>query len=164
MRACTARAELDQVLFTIGLVFAMTATVTLGVGPETQTVVLPDWLRGQTDLGFIQYRTYSLALIVAGSALMLALWLGFERTRVGARIRAAVDNRRMAQSHGRERRAPVHAHLRARQRPRRGGRRPGRGNPRPRSAVSVPLSRLLPDRGLGGRAWARRRACSSPRC
>jgi branched-chain amino acid transport system permease protein len=92
--------ELDQVLFTIGLVFAMIATVTLSVGPETQTVVLPEWLRGQTDLGFIQYRTYSLALIVAGSALMVALWLGFERTRVGARIRAAVDNRRMAQSMG----------------------------------------------------------------
>ena len=93
-------AELDQVLFTIGLVFVMTAVVTLGVGPETQVIALPEWLRGQTDLGFMQYRTYSLALIVAGSALMIALWLGFERTRAGARIRAAVDNRRMAQSMG----------------------------------------------------------------
>jgi branched-chain amino acid transport system permease protein len=92
--------ELDQVLFTIGLVFVMTATVTLGVGPETQVVQLPDWLRGQTDLGFIKYRTYSLALIAAGTALVIALWLGFERTRFGARIRAAVDNRRMAQSLG----------------------------------------------------------------
>ena len=92
--------ELDQVLFTIGLVFAMTAAVTLGIGPETQVVQLPEWLRGQTDLGFLQYRTYSLALIVVGTSLMLALWLGFERTRFGARIRAAVDNRRMAQSLG----------------------------------------------------------------
>ena len=92
--------ELDQVLFTIGLIFIMIATVTLGVGPETQTVVLPDWLRGQTDLGFVSYRSYSLALIVAGTALMVALWLGFERTRIGAQIRAAVDNRRMAQSMG----------------------------------------------------------------
>jgi len=92
--------ELDQVLFTIGLIYAMTASVTLGVGPETQTVVLPEWLRGQTDLGFLRYRTYSLALIIVGTALMIALWLGFERTRVGARIRAAVDNRRMAQSMG----------------------------------------------------------------
>jgi len=92
--------ELDQVLFTIGLVFVMTATVTLGVGPETQVVQLPDWLRGQTDLGFIRYRTYSLALIATGTALVIALWLGFERTRFGARIRAAVDNRRMAQSLG----------------------------------------------------------------
>ena len=74
--------------------------MTLGVGPESQTVVLPEWLRGQTDLGFIKYRTYSLALIAAGTALMVALWLGFERTRFGAKIRAAVDNRRMAQSMG----------------------------------------------------------------
>lgn len=93
-------AELDQVLFTIGLVFVMTAAVTLGIGPTSQAVVLPDWLKGQTDLGFIQYRTYSLALIAAGTLLVLALWLGFERTRFGARIRAAVDNRRMASSLG----------------------------------------------------------------
>jgi branched-chain amino acid transport system permease protein len=92
--------ELDQVLFTIGLVFVMIASVTLGVGPESQTVVLPEWLRGQTDLGFIKYRTYSLAVIAAGTALVVALWLGFERTRFGAKIRAAVDNRRMAQSLG----------------------------------------------------------------
>ena len=92
--------ELDQVLFTIGLAFAMTAGVTLAVGPETQTVQLPDWLRGQTDLGFITYRTYSLAVIAVGTALMLALWLGFERTSFGASIRAAVDNRAMAQSVG----------------------------------------------------------------
>jgi branched-chain amino acid transport system permease protein len=92
--------ELDQVLFTIGLVFVMIASITLAVGPETQTLKLPQWLRGQTDLGVIKYRTYSLAMLLAGSALMVALWLGFERTRYGARIRAAVDNRRMAQSLG----------------------------------------------------------------
>jgi branched-chain amino acid transport system permease protein len=92
--------ELDQVLFTIGLVFVVIATVTLVVGPETQSIVLPDWLRGQTDLGLLSYRTYSLAVIVAGTALVIGLWLGFERTRFGAKIRAAVDNRRMAQSLG----------------------------------------------------------------
>ena len=92
--------ELDQVLFSIGLVFVLIAGITLGIGPESQTLVLPDWLRGQTDLGFIHYRTYSLALIVAGTVLLLGLWLGFERTRLGARIRAAVDNRPMAESLG----------------------------------------------------------------
>ena len=92
--------ELDQVLFTIGLVFVMIAAVTLAFGPETRRVILPAWLDGQTDLGFIRYRTYSLALIAAGTALVVGLWLGFERTRFGARIRAAVDNRRMAESLG----------------------------------------------------------------
>ena len=92
--------ELDQVLFTIGLVFVMIAGVTLAVGPETQSIRLPDWLHGQTDLGFIRYRTYSLAILVVGVVLVLTLWLGFERTRFGAKIRAAVDNRRMAASMG----------------------------------------------------------------
>jgi len=92
--------ELDQVLFTIGLAFVMIAGVTLAVGPESQVVKLPAWLRGQTDLGFIEYRTYSLALIVFGTLLMAALWLGFERTRIGAQIRAAVDSRRTAESLG----------------------------------------------------------------
>src|SRR6185312_15348417 len=73
--------ELDQVLFTIGLVFAMIAGVTLVVGPETLPLTLPTILQGQTDLIFMTYRTYSLLLIVVGIALMLALWLGFERTR-----------------------------------------------------------------------------------
>jgi branched-chain amino acid transport system permease protein len=92
--------ELDQVLFTIGLVFIMIATVTLVIGPETQPFILPAALQGQLDLGFIHYRTYSLFLIAVGVVIMLGLWLGFERTRMGAQIRAAVDNRRMAESLG----------------------------------------------------------------
>jgi branched-chain amino acid transport system permease protein len=92
--------ELDQVLFTIGLIFVMIASVTLIVGPETQPLRLPAWMQGQTDLGFMTYRTYSLILIVVGILIILGLWLGFERTRMGAQIRAAVDNRRMAESLG----------------------------------------------------------------
>ena len=93
-------AELDQVLFTIGLVFIMIAGVTLAFGPENQPLRLPDALQGQVDLGIVRYRTYSLVLIGVGIAIALALWLGFERTRTGAQIRAAVDNRRMAESLG----------------------------------------------------------------
>ena len=92
--------ELDQVLFTIGLVFMMTASVLLVVGPETQPLTLPTWMQGQINLGFMTYRAYSIIVIGVGIVLMLALWLGFERTRMGAQIRAAVDNRRMAESLG----------------------------------------------------------------
>jgi branched-chain amino acid transport system permease protein len=92
--------ELDQVLFTIGLVFIMISSVTLLVGPENQPLILPDALRGQLDLGFIEYRTYSIFLIVVGTVIVVGLWLCFERTRFGAQIRAAVDNRRMAESLG----------------------------------------------------------------
>ena len=92
--------ELDQVLFTIGLVFMMIASVTLLVGPENQPLTLPPFLRGQLDLGILQYRAYSVVLIAVGIVIVAALWLGFERTRLGAQIRAAVDNRRMAESLG----------------------------------------------------------------
>jgi branched-chain amino acid transport system permease protein len=92
--------ELDQVLFTIGLVFMVIAAVTLIVGPENQPLTLPPSLQGQSDLILLHYRTYSIFLIVTGILIAIALWLGFERTRMGAQIRAAVDNRRMAESLG----------------------------------------------------------------
>lgn len=92
--------ELDQVLFTIGLVFMMIASVTLLVGPENQPLRLPAFLQGQVNLGITHYRTYSVVLIVVGILIVSGLWLGFERTRTGAQIRAAVDNRRMAESLG----------------------------------------------------------------
>ncbi|RKE67604.1 branched-chain amino acid transport system permease protein [Pseudorhodoplanes sinuspersici] len=93
-------AELDQVLFSIGLAFVMIASVIIIIGPETQPLILPSWLRGQMDLGFTTYRTYSIFLIAVGGLIALGLWLGFERTRMGAQIRAAVDNRKMAESLG----------------------------------------------------------------
>ncbi len=92
--------ELDQVLFTIGLVFMFIAGLTVGVGPENQPVPIPTELRGQLNLGIIEYRTYSIFLIAVGILIVVGLWFGFERTRFGAQIRAAVDNRRMAESLG----------------------------------------------------------------
>jgi branched-chain amino acid transport system permease protein len=93
-------AELDQVLFTIGLIFISISAVNVFVGPENQPLFIPEALGGQLNLGILHYRTYSIFLIVVGVSIVLALWLGFERTRFGAQIRAAVDNRRMAESLG----------------------------------------------------------------
>ncbi len=92
--------ELDQVLFTIGLIFIFIAGITIVVGPEGQTLELPPALGGQLNLGFMQYRTYSIFLIVVGFLIVIGIWLVFERTRIGAQIRATVDNRRMAESLG----------------------------------------------------------------
>ncbi len=92
--------ELEQVLLTIGLVFIAVAGVTMVWGPNPQFIRAPDYLSGQIDLGFRQFPTYRVFLIGAGGAIAAALFFGFDRTRIGARIRAAVDNRRMAQSVG----------------------------------------------------------------
>ena len=92
--------ELDQVLFTIGLIFIFIAATTILIGPSGQTLQLPPALDGQLNLGFMQYRTYSVFLIAVGAVIVLGIWLAFERTRIGAQIRATVDNRRMAESLG----------------------------------------------------------------
>jgi branched-chain amino acid transport system permease protein len=60
----------------------------------------PQVLSGQIDLGFRSFPTYRSFLIVSGAVLVTLLWLTIERTNFGAQIRAAVDNRRMAQSIG----------------------------------------------------------------
>jgi branched-chain amino acid transport system permease protein len=92
--------ELDQVLLSIGLVFMAGAAFTFFYGPSPQRVAVPEYLKGQIDLGVRAFPTYRVFLIAVGLGLMMALWLLFERTLIGARIRAAVDNRRMAQSVG----------------------------------------------------------------
>ncbi|HEX6441591.1 MAG TPA: branched-chain amino acid ABC transporter permease, partial [Stellaceae bacterium] len=94
------RDELDQVLLTMGLVFMSVAAVTYTWGPNPQPMHLPSWLRGQLDLGFRSFPAYRSFLILCGAVLVIALWLGIERTHFGMRIRAAVDNLRMAQSVG----------------------------------------------------------------
>jgi branched-chain amino acid transport system permease protein len=92
--------ELDQVLLTIGLAFMAIATFTYFYGPTPQSLHLPDYLSGQLDVGFRTFPVYRSALIVIGAALIALLWYAFERTNIGAKIRASVDNRRMAQSIG----------------------------------------------------------------
>ena len=92
--------ELDQVLLTIGLVFMSVAGATYIWGPLQQPLQPPHWLSGPVDLGFRSFPAYRSFLILCGAALVTALWLAVERTRFGARVRAAVDNLRMAQSVG----------------------------------------------------------------
>jgi branched-chain amino acid transport system permease protein len=92
--------DLEQVLLTIGLAFMAIATATYFYGPIPKSVPLPLWLQGDINLGFRLFPSYRAFLIVLGAVLISVLWYGFERTNIGAKIRAAVDNRRMAESVG----------------------------------------------------------------
>jgi len=92
--------ELEQVLFTIGLIFMAGALVRYAWGPLPQPVTLPTALSGQLDFGFRSFPMYRSFLIAAGFVLIALLWIGVERTNFGAQLRAAVDNRRMAESIG----------------------------------------------------------------
>ncbi len=92
--------ELDQVLMSIGLVFAAIGAVTFVFGPSPQSIRVPGILDGQIDIGIRHVPAYRAFVIAAGFATALALWYGIDRTIIGARIRAAVDNRTMARSVG----------------------------------------------------------------
>src|SRR3954463_19291 len=92
--------ELEQVLFTIGLIFIAVAIARLAYGPNPLAAPLPDALRGQVALAGRSFPAYRVAVILTSAALIAVLWIGLERTRWGAMVRAAVDNRAMAQSVG----------------------------------------------------------------
>ena len=84
---------LDQVLFTIGLVFMSIAAATYFWGPGQQPVTLPSFLRGQVNVAGIDLGVYRLFLVALVIAITVALrWL-IEKTRFGAQVRASVDNR-----------------------------------------------------------------------
>jgi branched-chain amino acid transport system permease protein len=92
--------DLEQVMRSIGLALMSLATLTYVYGPIPKSVPLPPWLEGDINLGFRAFPSYRAFLIAVGLFLIAVLWYGFERTNIGAKIRAAVDNRRMAESVG----------------------------------------------------------------
>jgi branched-chain amino acid transport system permease protein len=92
--------ELNQVLFTIGVVFVAAAAATYFFGTVQQVIPLPSWLRGSTDVLGLSLGTYRLFIIAVALLVTVLLVFGIERTRLGAQIRAAVDNQRVAQGLG----------------------------------------------------------------
>lgn len=91
---------LEQVLFSIALIFISMAAARYVFGPLAQPIDLPPWLSGPVDIGIGAFPAYRVFLIAVGALLALAIWFTVERSRFGASIRAAVDNRRMAEAVG----------------------------------------------------------------
>ncbi len=94
------RNALEQVLFSIGLAFALSALANLVFGPQQQSIQMPAWLTGRVGVLSFEIASYRLFLIAMGAATAAALIYLFEHTLFGARIRAAVDNRRAAEGVG----------------------------------------------------------------
>ena len=84
--------ELDQVLFSIGIVFMSIAATTWWFGPSQQPVALPSWLRGQVSFAGVDFGIYRIFLIAVVAALTVTLTWLVEKTRFGSRVRASVDN------------------------------------------------------------------------
>jgi branched-chain amino acid transport system permease protein len=94
------KSHLDQVLFTIGLVFMSVAAVDFMMGSSQQYVQIPAALNGQFDVFGVGVGRYRLLIIVVCGLLTLALQLALTRTRFGSRLRAAVDDQRVARGLG----------------------------------------------------------------
>ncbi|MCO6389591.1 branched-chain amino acid ABC transporter permease [Aliihoeflea aestuarii] len=92
--------ELNQVLFTIGMVFVAAALATYFFGTVQQVIPLPSWLRGSVEFAGMRFGVYRIFIIVVALAVTAILVFGLERTRLGAQIRASVDNQRVAQGLG----------------------------------------------------------------
>ncbi len=95
-RPMYARSHLDQVLFSIGLTFMAIASVDFLVGSQQQYLQLPPWLQGRFDIKGVGVGKYRLFIIAVCAALTVLLQWVLSRTRFGSRLRAAVDDPRVA--------------------------------------------------------------------
>jgi branched-chain amino acid transport system permease protein len=93
-------AELAQVLVTLGLSFMVADVCLMLWGGDPISVETPDTLRGTTSVFGLAFPTYRLAIILIAVVIAAALWALLDRTRLGAMIRAAVDDPAMARAVG----------------------------------------------------------------
>jgi branched-chain amino acid transport system permease protein len=94
------KSHLDQVLFTIGLVFMAVAAVEYVVGSTQVFIDLPAALRQRFEVFGVGIGAYRLFIIVVCGMLAATLQLVLTRTRFGAQLRAGVDNAAVARGLG----------------------------------------------------------------
>ena len=95
-----AKSHLDQVLFSIGLVFMSISAIDFFMGAQQQLITLPPSLRGRVDFMGVNFGVYRLFVIAICLVLAVALQLILTRTRFGSQLRAAVDDARVARGLG----------------------------------------------------------------
>jgi branched-chain amino acid transport system permease protein len=95
--------HLDQVLFSIGLTFMAVASADYFIGSSQQIMQLPEWLKGRTELNLFGGGAYTLGMghyrlfiIAVCAALTVGLQYVLAKTRFGSRLRASVDDQRVA--------------------------------------------------------------------
>jgi branched-chain amino acid transport system permease protein len=92
--------DLRQVLLTLGVAFVLNDMALVLWGGDTFTVPVPDVLRGAVQVFGMYYPTYRLFVLAAGAVIFGALWLLLQHTRIGALIRAGVDDGEMVEASG----------------------------------------------------------------
>jgi branched-chain amino acid transport system permease protein len=92
--------ELREVLLTLGVAFVLNDMALVIWGGDSFTVPIPEALRGGVRVFGVFYPTYRLFVLGAGIAIFIALMLLLQRTRLGALIRAGVDDPEMVEASG----------------------------------------------------------------
>jgi branched-chain amino acid transport system permease protein len=85
-----------QILLTFGVIYVGLELVRTVWGNDSHSVTLPPLLAGQITIAGGPYPIYRLFIIGLGLLTMLVLYLALERTRLGAIVRASVDDRETA--------------------------------------------------------------------
>jgi branched-chain amino acid transport system permease protein len=92
--------ELRQVLLTLGVAFVLKDLALVIWGGDSFTVPIPQMLRGGLRAFGVYYPTYRLFVLATGIVLFAALWLLLNHTKLGALIRAGVDDAEMVEASG----------------------------------------------------------------
>jgi branched-chain amino acid transport system permease protein len=90
--------EMAQILITFGLLFMIGDLALWGWGGSTQMIQKPSLVAGSFPLGNLRFPVYRLVLIGVGVVTALFLWWFLEGTRIGAMVRASVDDAEIAQT------------------------------------------------------------------
>ena len=92
--------EMPQTLLTFGLLFIFSDLAMLIWGGNPQTVPKPELFRQSIEIGGMVYPSYRLFIIGFGLFVAAVLWWVQEGTRIGAMVRAGVDNEEIARALG----------------------------------------------------------------
>jgi branched-chain amino acid transport system permease protein len=93
-------AELRQVLLTLGLALMIDDALLVIFGGDTFSMPMPPLLQGPLQIGSIIYPRYRLFVLAVGILVFILLWLLMHRTRLGALIRAGVDDAETVEAMG----------------------------------------------------------------
>jgi branched-chain amino acid transport system permease protein len=94
------REELPQALLTFGFLLIVGDVALWVWGGTPQTLPRPDMFAQSVRLGALVFPSYRLFVIVVGAVAGVALWLLQEHTRLGAMLRAAIDDPEIARTTG----------------------------------------------------------------
>ena len=91
---------LSEVLLTIGISFILADVALMVWGGDPQTIRVPEILRGTIRVFDVPYPKFRVVTLGLGTLIAIGLWILQHRTRIGAIVRAGVDDPEMVSALG----------------------------------------------------------------